>query len=372
MKILICGGHLSPALAVIKVLEQKKDVEIVFVGRVTSLEGRKEPSQEYLEITKRHIRFIPLVTGRLQRSFTRYTLLSLMKIPIGGIQAFPIILHEKPNCILSFGGYVAVPICFAGWLNKIPIFTHEQTTTRGLANKIINHLAKKIFVSWRESLSFYPKNKAILVGNPLRDDVFKKEGEGIPASIRAKTTLPLLYITGGNQGSESINHVILEILPQLLDKFRLIHQYGQDKKTASQIPEIMNKLKPEQKERYLALSFIDEKSIGWVLNNASLIISRSGANTVAEILALEKPCLLIPLPWAGASEQEKNAEFLASTGLGDILPQDNLSSTTLYQKIELMLTNINNYRLLKDKEEIPNGKTAAEKIVTYIFSEITN
>lgn len=367
MKIIITGGHLSPALAVIEKLREIQGIEIVYVGRIFSLEGSRKPSQEYIQITAQKIKFIPITVGRLQRSFTRFTLPSLAKVPLGFVQALKIIFRQQPNCILSFGGYVALPICFAAWLFGVPVFTHEQTTTRGLANKIIEKFAKKIFISWSDSKPLYPKSKAVFTGNPLRNGIFKINDENIPKRIKEEKVLPLLYITGGSQGSESINNLVSEILVELLNHYRIIHQFGQSKTSQEKIQRKMTFLTEEQKIRYFATPFVDIKSIGWVLKNADLVLGRSGANTVSELLVFKKRCLLIPLPWAGEEEQEKNAQILVRAGLGKILYQSALTPKLLLGEIYLAMAK---YNRIPEKESQPEGKnTAAQKIVSIILSE---
>lgn len=369
MKILITGGHLTPALAVIEKLKKIPGIEVLYIGRKYSIEGNIELSQEYLHIAAQKIRFLSINTGRLQRSFTKYTIISLAKIPLGFFQALMIIGRENPDCILSFGGYVAAPVCFAAWLKRIPIFTHEQTITSGLTNRIIGRLAKRIFISWPQTQSLYPKSKVVLTGNPLREEIFKINDNLIPFGLKEFGSLPLIYITGGSQGSESINNLILPILDKLLDLYRVIHQFGQNKRTENKIKERILFLTEEQKKRYFAAPFVNSKSIGWVFKNADLVIGRSGANTVSELLVYKKPSLLIPLPWAGNNEQEKNAQILVEVGLGKILHQKMLSPESLFENIKLMLSVYKKSSNQRDSKIVVNNH-AAQKIITTIVAEI--
>src|SRR3990170_2659026 len=158
MKFVVTGGHMTPAVAVLEELfkkerETKESVRILYVGRKYAMEGdRSTPSVEYQYILRLGVSFASLVTGRVQRVFTWYTIPSLLKIPIGFFHALFILLRFRPDAILSFGGYIAVPVVVTGWLLGIPIVTHEQTLTFGRANKVIEVFAKKIAVSWEDSL----------------------------------------------------------------------------------------------------------------------------------------------------------------------------------------------------------------------------
>ena len=170
MKILITGAHFTPAFATIEELNKYKDVEIVYVGRKTTLEGDNTSSVESRLLPKLGVKFITITAGRLQRTFTPFTLISLLKIPIGFIQALHIILREKPDVVLSFGGYIALPLVIVAWLFSIPIIIHEQTLISGLANRLGSFFADKIAISFPEN-KLFDKAKAVLTGNPLRREI---------------------------------------------------------------------------------------------------------------------------------------------------------------------------------------------------------
>jgi len=220
MKIVIIGGHLSPALAVI---EQLKGNELYYFGRKHTFEGDKAISLEYDEITKLGIPFYSINTARLQRKFTRYTLPSLIKFPLGFSQSLRILRQIKPDVVLGFGGYVSLPVVLAAFFLKIPIIIHEQTLEAGIANKIEAKFARKICISWQSSEKYFPKNKTVLTGNPLRRIVLDAK------PFREEVGLPKLYITGGSSGSHAINFLVEKSLEKLLEKFTVIHQTGDAK-----------------------------------------------------------------------------------------------------------------------------------------------
>lgn len=387
-RVIVVGGHLSPALSVIEQLKKKGRWEVFFVGRKYPLEGEKTLSLEYQLIKELRLPFLELKTGRLQRKLTKYTLFSLLKIPYGFVQSLLMIKKLKPDIILSFGGYLALPIASAGWLLNVPIVTHEQTISPGLATKLIGFLANKICLSWPETIKFFPKEKVVLTGNPIRKEVFNHKGLALlskrkgylgrwPPALRGdssevksffdatKEKLPLIYITGGSLGAHSINEVVSQILPRLLKKYRIIHQCGDSSvyRDYKQLKVQASKLEIKLRKRLLLTKFVGPKDIGWVLNSADLVISRSGANTVTELLALGKPAILIPLPWAGGGEQEKNAQILKNLGSAKILPQKKLTGESLYQCIESLIQNIERYKKNAEKGKGLIRLDAAEKIV---------
>lgn len=336
MKILITGAHFTPAVATIEQLKKIKGVEIVYVGRKTTLEGDKALSVESTEMPALGVKFIPLITGRLQRFLSIYTIPSLFKIPIGLVQSIYIILLEKPDAVLSFGGYIAVPIIIASWLFSIPIIIHEQAIAAGLANRISSFFASKIAVSFEDS--FGKNEKVILTGNPLRrmvSDLAKPNLTSEYVNILTcanKKKLPLLLFTGGNQGSHIINQIVEECLEELTKIACVIHITGDNKfkdfERLQQIGSLEN--------RYLVKKWIG-KEYGMVLQKADLVISRAGINTLTELAVLGKLVLLVPIP---VLEQRSNANYFENIGLAKILPQSKLSEDSLIKNIKKILSNL--------------------------------
>ncbi len=344
MKILITGAHFTPAVAVIEQLKKNYQAEIVYVGRKTTLEGDNTPSQESQVLPKMGIKFITITTGRLQREFTIYTIPSLLKIPIGLIQSLFIILFEKPNVILSFGGYVALPTVFIGWLFSIPIIVHEQTLVSGLANQISALLADKIALSFDKGYQIN-NTKTVLTGNPIREEIKSPQKFSLGSDYRKifdlakKSNSPVILVIGGNQGSHTINLVIENSLSKLLKIGYVIHQTGDTKFSD------FERLEEKQNEKYLVKKWID-KDIGIVLSGVDFVISRAGANTLVELAYLGKPVLTIPFEPLYNDEQNKNAKYFEDLGLARILPQVRLSSKSLLENIKIMLKDLDN---LKEK-----------------------
>lgn len=328
MKILVTGAHFTPAIATIEELKKFEDTKIIYVGRKTTLEGDNTPSVESRILPTLGVKFIPIITGRIQRAFTIYTIQSLLKIPVGFIQSFFIILSEKPDVILSFGGYVAIPIVIIGWLFSIPIIIHEQTLVSGLANKISSIFADKIAVSFAEKKSI--SEKVIYTGNPIRSEIVKISRSNFPKH----KGLPVILVIGGNQGSHIINEALEGCLNELFKIADIYHQTGDSKFSDY---ERLSKIK---NDHYKIFKFLSD---GWekILASADLVVSRAGINTLMELSLLSKPVLLIPIPYVSGGEQLKNAKFFEDLGLAEVLPQSKLSSNTLLQNIKDMLKNLN-------------------------------
>jgi UDP-N-acetylglucosamine--N-acetylmuramyl-(pentapeptide) pyrophosphoryl-undecaprenol N-acetylglucosamine transferase len=358
-RIVIAGGHLTPALAVIEELQKRGGWEIFYFGRPYSTEGDKTPSLESKIIKDQGIKFIPINFGRVQHNFTRYSPWAFLRIPWGFVLSFVQLIRLRPSLVLSFGSYVGVTVVISAWILGIPVVIHEQTTVVGLANKISSSLAKKVLVSWLQTLRVFPHDKTVLTGNPLRSEIFQFKTK-IWESFDFDSKLPLVLITGGNQGSHQINVAVEGILKRLLGKYNLFHQTGHLESFGDfdRLSEVKEKMPADLQKHYQIRKYLTEEW-GTVLKKADLVVSRAGINTISELLALGKPQLLIPIPWLPADEQGQNAQMVKKMGLGEILPQKDLNPENLFQKIESMMKNLKKYQ---QKPEQVNLQ-AAGKIV---------
>jgi len=370
-RIVITGGHFTPALAVIDELKKRKGWEIYYFSRKFAFEGKNVLAEEYLEIPRTGTKYIFIFTGRLQRRFTRHTIPSLFKIPIGFFQSLYYLWRIKPGVILSFGSYSSTPVVIAGWFLRIPIISHEQTIAWGLANKINSFFSRKIAVSYRESLKMFPRNKVVYTGNPLRKEVFDPKITPLAREVlfrKRKIGLPLIYITGGNSGAKIINQTVVELLQKILKKFIVVHQSGiLDFKTIEMYSENFSET---MKERYFLKSFWPSEEIGWIFKNSEFVISRSGANICYELGALKKPAILIPLPFSQKNEQLENAKQLTSCGLGMVLEQKELTAQNLWWAIEELAGRKLKYQGIKKILNEVYPTDGAEKLTDLIYELI--
>lgn len=361
MKIVLCGGHLTPALALIDCLKNKNGIEIIFFGRKSVTEGTKNYSSEYLELAKSNVTFVSITTGRLQRKFTKYTIPSLLKIPIGFLESLYYLAKHRPNLIVSFGSYHSVPIVFAGWLLGIDTISQDQATIPGLSTKINSLFSKKIFLTWRESLEYFASAKSEVVGNLIRESIFKKTPSDLKINKFLNTNNKLIYITGGNQGSHFLNKITFEILPKLANT-KIIHQVG-----STNFEGDLDKAKKIKNVNYLALSYIESQNIGGILQKADLVIGRSGANTVWELATLAKVAILIPLPHSASGEQNKNAKILERAGSAIIISQDQATPKRIISEIKEIFKNYSIYQKNAKAFSKKIPKNAADKITSFIL-----
>jgi UDP-N-acetylglucosamine--N-acetylmuramyl-(pentapeptide) pyrophosphoryl-undecaprenol N-acetylglucosamine transferase len=337
MTILISGGHLTPALALIDYIQRNHtDNTVRFVGRRYSQEATKQLSQEQTEVEKRHIPFIPFQSPRLT---TRQSLFKVLALPFrlanAVIQAHVILSQEKPDVFVSFGGYLAVPLALAAWMKRIPVVTHEQTRAAGFANQLIAQFATKVAISFPETNSFFPQHKVTITGNPIRQAALEKN-DRLPAWIEQKPDKPLLLITCGNQGSNAINNTVVDTLDQLTQEWTVVHLTGNPTSRinySTQFSDRKNQLTATQQSRYYFLPWVSGDDLSWLYTHADAAIARAGANTVLELTVRKIPTLFIPLPVSHRDEQRLNAQALTTKGAALLLEQKNLNPQTLLDAV---------------------------------------
>ncbi len=331
-KVLLTGGHAATtAISVIEELIRrygKEGIDISWIGARFPIEGKEVGGLELKIFPDFGVKSYLINAGRLQRKFTRYTIFSLLKLPIGFIQAFYYIFKIKPEVTLSFGGFAAFPVVFASWLFGIPVLIHEQTFSVGLANKLSTYFAKEVLLARRESTKHFGRRKIEVVGNPVMTQISEvgvKEKIGNP---------PVIFVMGGSRGSERINDALFSVMDKLLEKYQVIHIAGQS--DCKRFESIKNK-------NYRCFSFVSPMQIDNLYRQSDIVISRSGANTVAELMIVKRPAILIPIPWSNLNEQEENAKSAEDFGVARILKQEDLSGERLLKEIQ---------EIIKDWDEI--------------------
>ncbi len=369
MKIVIVsggGGHFLPALAFIETLP--KNINYLVIGRKYSFEGENAVSLEYRTAKAKKMPFKTITTGRLQRRWTRYSLLSFLKLPIGFFQSIYILFIYKPAIVLSFGGYVSLPVVIAAFLLRIPIVIHEQTLGAGMANKIASLFAAKVCVSWEQSLSYFSSRKTILTGNPMRKEIIERSENRRGKKIKTNN-FPVLYVTGGSLGSHTINLLIAGCLENLLGEFVVIHQTGDSQKYKDYdlLKTLRRKLNPAYAKRYYLEKFISPSKVGEVLAMSDIVVSRAGMNTIMEIMFYGKPALLIPLRWSQNNEQTQNAYLLKKIGLAEVISEETANADILFREIKLMHKKINSYLKNSKSAKALIQKEAARKILDTVL-----
>ena len=318
-KIVLTGGgtagHVTPNLAIIPGL-QEQGMELHYIGRKKGIE------RELLESTD--VIYHSIAAGKLRRYFDLKNITDLALILLGFWQSFWLLLKIRPHLIFSKGGFVSCPVVWSAWLQRVPVVIHESDLTPGLANKLSAPFATKILYSFPETARYLPPSKAILAGIPVRESLLKgnsEEGKRICAFDTAK---PVIMIIGGSLGSQIVNRHIRQALKQLLKNYSICHICGK------------GNIEPalETTTDYCQFEYVLEE-LPHLFALADVIISRAGATTLFELLALKKPSLLIPLSRkASRGDQILNARSFENQKLCLVLQEDDLSTNALVNHIE--------------------------------------
>ena len=327
------GGHTSAGLAVAAALAAG-GAEVHWIGSHDGVEARRVPEAGFP--------FHPISTGKLRRYWDRKNVSDLFfRVPAGFVQSVGLLRRLRPAVLFSAGGFVSVPPALAARALRIPIVVHEQTAVPGLANRITARFAARIAVSFpphQGSGGGFATDRVVLTGNPVRREVLGGSREAALAHFGFDAAVPLVYVTGGAQGSHRINRVVGEALPRLLAICQILHQCGDQPETGDHawLLDLARALPPASRPRYVVRRYVDAE-LRDVYAAAALLVGRSGAGTVTECCGLGVPAVFIPLPRASGDEQTANARLVEAAGGAVVLPQGEVTAERLVDTLTRLL-----------------------------------
>lgn len=317
-KIILTGGgtagHVTPNLALIPSLREL-GYEIRYIG---SYEGMERKLIEQADIP-----YDGISSGKLRRYFDRKNFSDPFRVVKGYTEALKLMKKYRPDVVFSKGGFVAVPVVLAAKHYKIPVIIHESDMTPGLANKLCIPSASKVCCNFPETLNYLPAEKAVLTGSPIRAELLKGDRLSGLQYTNLSSNRPILMVIGGSLGSVTVNTVVRQTLPQLLHDFQVIHICGKGNLDDSLIGT----------DGYVQYEYVDAP-LKHMFAAADLVISRAGANSICEILAMRKPNILIPLSAAASrGDQILNAKSFSKQGFSTVLEEEELTVESLIQAI---------------------------------------
>ncbi|MFE4658859.1 glycosyltransferase [Streptomyces hydrogenans] len=367
------GGHTYPALTAVRTMRDRmsaegRGLEVLWVGDAGGLEARVAPAEG--------IPFATVATGKVRRARNPLKMLSaanvkdMAKVPLGIAQARKLVAEFRPDVVLATGGYVAVPAGLAARMCRRPLVLHEQTVRLGLANRQLASSATRIAVSSESSLPLLAeavRGVAVVTGNPVRPEVLTGradkavEGLGLAGFDQR---LPTVYVTGGAQGAQQINGVVGDALEWLLERANVIHQCGPA--NASGLRQLADRLPETLRRRYHLTGFVGGE-LPDVLALADVVISRSGAGTLAELTALGKPAVFVPLATSAGNEQAHNARHLEEVGAAVALVGD-VSADRLKDAVGPLLTDPGRREAMGQRAREQGRPDAADRLVDVLLS----
>ncbi len=355
------GGHTSAGLAVAEAL-RARGVEVSWIGSPNGIEAWRVPAAG--------IPYYAVPAGKLRRYWAWQTLTDLLlRVPAGFVRSLKILRALRPHLLFATGGFVALPPAVAARVLKIPLVIHEQTARAGLANRLAGRLAARVALTFREAEKHFPPGRVVVTGNPLRPELAGGSREAGLARFGLNPEFPVVYVTGGAQGSHRINRTVGEILPQLLELAQMIHQCGANPETQDYqwLEGLARQLPAHLRPRYRVLPYVGPE-LPDTYAAAQLVVSRAGAGTVNECCHLGLPALFIPLPGARGDEQTANARIVEAAGGAVLLPEATLSHGRLLETARALLADPNRLRLMGERARSLAVPDAAERITELILA----
>jgi UDP-N-acetylglucosamine--N-acetylmuramyl-(pentapeptide) pyrophosphoryl-undecaprenol N-acetylglucosamine transferase len=320
------GGHIFPAVAIANAIKNKyADAEILFVGAKGKMEMEKVPKAGYP--------IKGLWISGLQRKLSLGNLLFPVKVLVSLVHSMFIIKSFKPDLAIGVGGYAGGPLLKAATMLGVPALIHESNSFPGITNKLLGRSVSTICVAFANMEKYFPKEKLVVTGNPVRQEIVKLSGkrEDAIAHFKLDNSRPVVLVIGGSLGARSINQAIHEALPLFKEKnYQVLWQTGvhykeQSVKAVTEL--VYDGVKPHE--------FIYEMDLAYAA--ADVVVSRAGAMSVSELSLVAKPAILVPYPYASEDHQTKNAMTLVLKDAA-VLVKDDETKDHLYKEIENLLT----------------------------------
>ena len=350
-KIVLTGGgtagHVTPNIALLPSLKAA-GYEIWYIGSYNGIEERL--------IKEQNIPYYGIDSGKLRRYFDWKNFSDPLRVIHGYAQAKKILSRLKPDVVFSKGGFVSVPVVRAASALHIRTIIHESDMTPGLANRLAIPAADKVCCSFPETLKYLPEGKAVLSGSTIRQELLTGErGKALELLHWDNSSKPTLLVIGGSQGSVAINNALRSDLDELLKEFRIIHLCGKGNLDPSL----------EGREGYVQFEYIQDE-LKDLFALADLVLSRAGANSICELLALRKPNLLIPLSAAASrGDQILNADSYKKQGYSMVLKEEDLTPESLLSALRQLNTDRETYRAAMEK----SSQSSAIDIIMGLITE---
>lgn len=318
------AGHVTPNIALIPKLKEL-GYDIQYIGSYNGIE--KELIEPF------GIPYHGISSGKLRRYFSLQNFTDPFRVIKGLGEAKKLIRDLKPDVIFSKGGFVSVPVVLAGKKCKVPVIIHESDMTPGLANKLAIPSATKVCCNFPETLEHLPKDKAVLTGSPIRQELLSGNKIAAMDLCGFSADKPVILVIGGSLGAVAVNNAVRAALPELLESFQIVHLCGKGK-----VDESLNGTKGYTQFEYIKNELRD------IFALADIVISRAGANAICELLALRKPNILIPLSAnASRGDQILNAHSFERQGFSIVLEEEETTKETLLDAVSKLYTNRSTY-----------------------------
>lgn len=338
------AGHVTPNIALLPRLKEL-GYDIHYIGSYDGMEKKL--------IEDCGIPYYGISSGKLRRYFDVKNFSDPFKVLKGYGQARKLLKKLKPDVVFSKGGFVSVPVVFAAKHRHIPAIIHESDITPGLANKLAIPNAYKVCCNFPETLKYLPSDKAILTGSPIRSELLSGNRQSALDYCHLTDRKPVILVVGGSSGSQFINEIVRGILPELLKTYQVIHLCGKGNLDKSL----------HGTAGYAQFEYANQE-LSDMFALADIVISRAGANSICELLALHKPNILIPLSAnASRGDQILNAHSFEQQGFSMVIEEENLSNVVLLDAVQNLYENRSQYiTAMKESKQMNSVETVVQII----------
>jgi UDP-N-acetylglucosamine--N-acetylmuramyl-(pentapeptide) pyrophosphoryl-undecaprenol N-acetylglucosamine transferase len=352
MKILFTGsgsgGHFYPIIAVAEAINDEVRERKLLEPQLYY--SAPEPYDRELLVAN-NLTFVPISAGKIRNYFSVLNFFDYFKTAWGVFRSVLKIFFLYPDVVFATGGYASFPTLLAARLFRIPVVLLQCDADPGRVNTWAAKFAQKIAVAFAEGAHYFPKEKVAHTGNPIRKEVFLPAREGAHEFLKLRHDIPVILITGGSQGSQTINDAVLEALPQLVEYYQIVHQTGR-----ANFEDVSGRgrvvlANSDFAERYKPFDYFNDLATRMAAGAAALVVSRAGAGNIFEIASWGLPSIIIPIPAPISHDQTKNAFAYARSGACVVIEQNNLTPGLLVSEIG---------RILGHPETIRAMQTAAK------------
>lgn len=345
------GGHIYPALSVIKKLREKDpQVAVLFIGSNRGLEQRL--------MREANVDFVPIEVQGLRRALSWQNFQALGKFLRTIPKAKKLIQEFQPDVVVGTGGYVSAPVIYEATRLKIKTLIFEPNSYPGLANRVLAKNVDKVAIADENAAHYFPEKKVVFTGNPRSQEVFEFS-QSRSNNFSRNSELPQVLIFGGSLGAQKINEATVQMIQEHhFSQFKLIFAPGQRYFTNHQT--FFKEL--NQQENVIIKPYIDQMAA--VLPQISLMVCRAGATTLAELTALGVPAILIPSPNVTHDHQTYNATTLSKAQAAILLPEAQLSAAKLYQLILKLVADPTQLANMQKKAFALGNRDAADRLIS--------
>lgn len=359
------GGHFYPLIAVAEAIHDLEKKERLLPAELYFVSDKPYDAHALFE---NEISYIQIKTGKRRSYFSLKNFFDIGKTTLALFRATWVLYKIFPDVVFAKGGYASFPTLFAARIFGIPVLIHESDSIPGRVNQWAAKFAKFVAISYPDAAKFFPQDKVVLTGNPIRKEILIPVTHGSRKFLELEEVTPVLLVLGGSQGAQIINDGILDALPLMLEKYQIIHQIGEQnkKEVEGRLEGILN-LTP-YKQRYKMYPYLNDLALRMSAGVADVIISRAGS-TIFEIASWGRASIIVPITISVGNHQKQNAFHYARSGAAIVIEEVNFSPRLILAEVDRIMENTK----MKTNMETAalrfaeHNATAAEKIARQIL-----